>query len=420
MELLHRDCAGLDVHKDTVVACSRRVLDTNKVEHQVETFGTTTGELLRLSEWLSERSTTHVVMEATGIYWRPVWHVLEGSFELVLANAKHVKNVPGRKSDVADAHWLADLLAHGLVRSSFVPPQPVQQMRELTRTRKQLVREVSQHVQRIQKVLEDANIKLSSVVTDIMGKSGRAILKAIIEGEANPGELAALANARVKKSPEELAAALRGRVNEHHRFMLEEHLDLIDALNRSIAKIDARIGGALAPFRVAAERLKTMPGISDIAANVIVSEIGIDMSRFGSAAHLISWAGLCPRMDQSAGKHRSTRIRDGAPWLKTVLVQCAFAASRKKQSYLRAQFLRLKSRRGPKKAAIAVAASMLTSAFYMLRDDVEYKDLGANHFDGADKTKAAERLVKRLRSLGFGVRLEQEPWAQLAAEQAIA
>jgi transposase len=394
------------------------VLDTNKVEHEVATFGTTTSELLRLSEWLSERSTTHVVMEATGIYWRPVWHILEGSFELVLANARHVKNVPGRKSDVADAQWLADLLAHGLVRSSFVPPQPVQQMRELTRTRKQLVREVAQHVQRIQKVLEDANIKLSSVVTDIMGKSGRAILTAIIDGKNDAAELASLANVRVKKSPAELAEALRGRVNEHHRFMLGQHLDLIDALNQSIAKIDTRIGGALDPFREAAERLKTMPGISDVAANVIVSEIGVEMSRFASAAHLISWAGLCPRMDQSAGKQRSTRIRDGAPWLKTVLVQCAFAASRKKDSYLRSQFLRLKGRRGPKKAAIAVASSMLTAAYYMLRDNVDYKDLGANHFDKADKSKTAQRLVQRLRNLGFGVQLQQDPWAQLSEQVA--
>jgi transposase len=352
-------------------------------------------------------------MEATGIYWRPVWHILEGSFELILANAKHVKNVPGRKSDVKDSQWLADLLAHGLVRSSFVPPAPVQQLRELTRTRKQLVREVSQHIMRIQKVLEDANTKLSSVVTDIMGKSGRAILDAIVNGKTSPSELAALANVRVKKSPKELQEALRGRVNEHHRFMLGQHLALIDALNRSIAEIDARIGGALDPFREAAERLKTMPGISDVAANVIVSEIGVDMTRFASAAHLISWAGLCPRMDQSAGKHRSTRIRDGAPWLKTVLVQCAFAAGRKKDSYLRAQFLRLKSRRGPKKAAVAVAASMLKAAFYILRDGVDYKDLGPNHFDKADKAKTAQRLVNRLRSLGFGVQLHDDPWAQL-------
>jgi transposase len=396
------------------------VLDENKVEHEVETFGTTTTELLRLSEWLSERGTTHVVMEATGIYWRPVWHILEGSFELVLANAQHVKNVPGRKSDVKDSQWLADLLAHGLVRSSFVPPAPVQQMRELTRTRKQLVREVSQHVLRIQKVLEDANIKLSSVLTDIMGHSGRAILKALVDGETAPDKLAALASVRVKKSSKEIAEALRGRVNEHHRFMLGQHLTLIDALNKSIIEIDARIGGALDPFRQAAEQLKTMPGISDVAANVIVSEIGIDMSRFASAAHLISWAGLCPRMDQSAGKQRSTRIRNGAPWLKEVLVQCAFAASRKKDSYLRAQFLRLKSRRGPKKAAIAVAASMLKSAYFILRDGVDYQDLGPNHFDNVDKTKAAQRLVHRLRSLGFGVELKQDPWATLASAAASA
>jgi transposase len=415
VELLYKKCAGLDVHKDSVVACSRRVVDSNRVEHEVETFGTTTTELLRLSEWLSERQTTHVAMEATGVYWKPVWHVLDGSFELILANAKHVKNVPGRKSDVSDAQWLADLVAHGLIRASFVPPAPVQQLRDLTRTRKQLVREVSQHINRIQKVLEDANIKLSSVVTDIMGKSGRQILDAIIEGKKNPEQLAALADVRVKKTKQELTEALRGRVNEHHRFILNQHLLIIDTLNKSMNDIDTRIGGALDPFKVAAELLQTIPGISDVAANVIVAEVGIDMTRFPSAAHLISWAGLCPRMDQSAGKHRSTRIRNGAPWLKSVLVQCAFAAGRKKDCYLRAQFLRLKGRRGPKKAGVAVAASILRSAYFMLRDGVVYEDLGADHFDKANKSKVAARLVKRLQTMGFGVQLQSPAWQELGA-----
>jgi transposase len=416
VELLHKACAGLDVHKDNVVACTRRVVDGKGAEHEVRTFGTTTSELLKLSQWLSDQGVTHVVMESTGVYWKPVWHILDdGDFALTLANAKHVKNVPGRKSDVNDAQWLADLLAHGLIRGSFVPAAEVQQLRDLTRSRKQLVREVSQHVMRVQKVLEDANIKLSSVVTDIMGKSGRAMLAALIDGETDPEKLAALARANVKKSSAEIREALRGRVSEHHRFMLQQHLKLIDTLNETIAGIDARIGGALDPFRQAAERLQTIPGISDVAANVIVAEVGIDMGRFPSAAHLVSWAGLCPRMDESAGKHRSTRIREGSPWLKTVLVQCAFAASRKKDSYLRAQYLRLKSRRGVKKAAVAVAASILRAVYFMLRDATEYKDLGPDHFDKADKQKLTARLVKRLESLGLSVSVTSKAWEEFGA-----
>ncbi len=415
MELLYKACAGLDVHKDSVVACTRRVVN-NGAEHEVKTFGTTTSALLELSEWLSRQGVEHVVMESTGVYWKPVWHILDdGDFELTLANAKHVKNVPGRKSDVNDAQWLSDLLAHGLVRGSFVPERPVQELRDLTRSRKQLVREISQHVMRVQKVLEDANIKLSSVVTDIMGKSGRAMLSAIVAGQSDPQELAALAASNVKKSQQQIREALRGRVNEHHRFMLEQHLLLIDTLGKTIAGIDARIGGALDPFRQAAERLKTIPGISDVAANVIVSEVGIDMGRFASAANLVSWAGLCPRMDESAGKHRSTRIREGAPWLKTVLVQCAFAASRKKDSYLRAQYLRLKSRRGVKKAAVAVAASILRAVYFMLRDATPYKDLGSDHFDKTDKHKLKARLVRRLQSLGLAVTLQPNGWDELTA-----
>lgn len=416
MELLYESCAGLDVHKDSVVACARRVIDGGRVEQEVKTFGTTTSELLKLSAWLGERGVTHVGMEATGVYWKPIWHILDdGDLELILANAKHVKNVPGRKSDVSDAQWLADLLAHGLIRASFVPETQIQQLRDMTRTRKQLVREVSQHIMRVQKVLEDANIKLSSVLSDVMGKSGRAILDAIVKGESDPDKLAALTVGRINKTRTEVAEALRGRPSDHHRFMLRQHLTLIDALNATINEIDARIGAALDPFREAADRLQTIPGISQTAANVIVAEVGVNMARFPSAAHLISWAGLCPRMDNSAGKNRSTRIRDGAPWLKTVLVQCAFAAGRKKDSYLRAQFLRLKSRRGAKKAAIAVAASILRSVYFMLTKQENYIDLGANHFDAADKNKAAGRLVKRLESLGFDVTITSQAWNALAA-----
>jgi transposase len=392
------------VHKETVVACVRCV--SVPTASEVRTFGTTTRELLDLGDWLESHGCTHVGMEATGIYWRPVWHLLEGRFELVLANAQHVRNVPGRKTDVNDATWLADLLAHGLIRGSFVPPAPIQELRDLTRTRKQLVREVSQHSLRIQKILEDANLKLASVLSDILGMSGRAMLAAIIEGEEDPERLADLARGTARSKRRELIESLRGHVTAHHRTMLKLHLDLIAALESALQQVDAAVGKALAPLSYAAELLKTMPGVSDVVAHVILSEIGADMSRFPTAGHLISWAGLCPRNDQSAGKRRSTRVRKSATWLKTTLVTAAWAAVRTKDSYLRTQFLRLKSRRGPKKAILAVAASMLTAAYHMLRDATEYQDLGPHHFDALDKTKAISRLVKRLRDLGCEVELK--------------
>jgi transposase len=405
MEVLHPRCAGLDVHKDTVVACVR-IQEAASARHLVESFGTTTKELLRLADWLAEHEVTHVAMEATGVYWKPVWHVLEESFELVLANAMHIKNVPGRKTDVNDATWIADLLAHGLIRGSFVPPTAIQDMRTLMRTRKQLVRERAQHVQRLQKTLEDANIKVASVVSDITGTSGRAMLRALIEGETDPKRLLAVTTGRLRADRKTLTEALRGRIRAPHRFLLKLHLEQIETLEKAVDSVDTEVGAALEPFRAKVARLVTMPGISDIAAQVIVSEIGLDMSRFSTAGHLISWAGLCPRNDESAGKRRSTRLRQGAPWLKTTLTQAAWSAARTKSSYLQAQFLRIKSRRGPKKAIMAVAASMLTAAYYMLRDDVDYRDLGTDYFDRLDKTHAAERLVRRLQNLGFQVEVK--------------
>jgi transposase len=342
-------------------------------------------------------------MEATGVYWKPVWHVLEAEFELVLANAAHIRNVPGRKTDVNDAMWIADLLAHGLIRSSFVPPQAIQQLRDLTRTRKQLVREVSQHSLRIQKVLEDANLKLGSVLSDVLGKSGRAMLDAIVAGQSDPALLTQLAQGTARNKSAELREALRGRITEHHRTMLRLHLQVIDALQRTLGELDAAVGKALAPIRQRARLLTTMPGISDLTASVVVAEIGVDMSRFPSAGHLISWAGLCPRSDESAGKRRSTRVRKSGTWIKTTLVTAAWAAVRVKTSYLRAQFLRIKARRGAKKAILAVAASMLTAAYHMLRDGTEYNDLGSEHFDRQDRSKTIRRLIKRLQDLGCDV-----------------
>ena len=403
MEALHQRCAGLDVHKKTVVA-SVRLAEGSKVVTEVRTFATTTSGLLSLSDWLSGNGCTHVAMEATGVYWKPVWHVLsDGEMELILANAAHVKNVPGRKTDVSDATWLAELLAHGLIRASFVPDGQTQELRVLLRTRKQLVREQTRHTQRIHKTLEDANIKIESELSDMIGKSGRAMLNAIIAGETDPARLAALAHPGVKSPQAKLQEALRGRVTAHHRFLLKLHLGQIDQLDAAISTIDSEIEANLAPFRTAVELVSTIPGVGPLGAQVIVSEIGTDMSRFPNAGHLLSWAGLCPRNDESAGKRRSTRLRKGAPWLKTMLVQCAWAAKRKKASYLQAQFLRLRSRRGPQKAICAVAASILTAVYHMLKDGTPYEDLGPDHFVRRSKTTQTQRLVRRLEHLGYTV-----------------
>lgn len=404
MEVVYPRCAGLDVHKQSVVACVR-IAHNGAPFQEVRTFTTTTSGLLALADWLDGHGVRHVAMEATGVYWKPVWHVLEGHFELLLANAAHVKNVPGRKTDVNDATWLADLLAHGLIRASFVPPVAVQELRALTRTRKQFVRERSAHVQRIEKVLEDANLKLGVVLTDIMGKSGRAVLQAIVEGHTDPEWLITLVSLRVKASRAEVLEALRGRITAHHRFMLKLHLEHVDALDHAIAAIEQEVGTGLEPFRQAADIVSTIPGISAIASHVVVAEIGIDMSRFTTPAHLLSWACLCPRNDESAGKRRSTRLRRGGRWLKTTLVQAAWAAVRVKGSYLQAQFHRLRARRGAKKAIIAVAASMLTAIWHMLRNGTQWRELGAAYFDRADAKKTATRLIRRLQQIGYAVQV---------------
>jgi len=406
MEVLYPRCAGLDVHKDSVVACVRCV--SKPVHREVKSFGTTTRELQALADWIDSHGCTHVAMEATGVYWKPVWHQLEGRCEMVLANARDIRNVPGRKTDVNDAMWIADLLAHGLIRSSFVPPARIQQLRDLTRTRKQLVREISQHTLRIQKNLEDANIKVASVLSNILGTSGRAMLGAILAGEDDPEVLADLAVGTARRKHASLVEALRGNVTDHHRAMIKLHLGIIATLESALGDVDAAAGKVLEPIQARAKTLTTMPGVSDIVSQVIVAEIGVDMSRFPTPGHLVSWAGLCPRNDESAGKRRSTRVRKSATWLKTTLVTAAWAAVRKKDSYLQAQFLRIKSRRGAKKAILAVAASMLTAAYHMLRDGVEYRDLGPDHFRHHDKAKTIRRLVRRLSDLGYQVAIKPQ------------
>jgi transposase len=396
MDLLYERCAGLDVHPRSVSACAR-IVSAGRTTHEIKTFGTSTRELSEMADWLRERGCTHVAMESTGVYWKPVWHVLEGKFELVLANAMFIRNIPGRKSDVKDAEWISDLLAHGLLRGSFVPPEKVQELRDLTRTRKQLTREITRHTQRIQKTLEDANLKLTEVISSVLGLSGRAVLRAIINGDDDPEHLVELTAGRLRASKATLIDALTGRITDHHRFMLRMHLQQIEHLEQAVRELEARADQT--PFRVAKELLITMPGVSEITATVILAEIGDDMSRFPTAGHLVSWAGLCPRLDESAGKRRSTRVRRGAPWLKTVLVQAARAAANKHDSYHRAQYLRLKARRGPNKAVLAVAASMLTAAYHMLKYGVGYRDLGPLHFE-RDKQLQVARLLRRLKGLG--------------------
>ena len=423
MEVMHERVAGLDVHKETVVACVR-IVAGGKVSRECRTFETTTAGLETLLAWLTQSGCTHVAMEATGVYWKPVWNILsDGKFALILANAAHIKTVPGRKTDVNDATWIADLTAFGLIKASFVPEEAIQDLRSLMRARKQLVREQTRQVQWIQKTLEEANIKLNSVISDIMGVSGRRMIEAMIAGVRNPQKLAKLADRGIKASPKALYDALHGRLTDHHRFMLQLHLGQYDALRLSIAQIDAQADEAIAridkeaaagrgSFRDMIALLDAIPGIAILAATAILAEIGCDMSRFSTAGHLVSWAGLCPGQNESAGKRKSTRLRKGAPWLKTLLVQCAWAAARKKDSYYKAQFNRLKSRRGPKQAICAVAASMLTAIYHMLNNGVEHQDLGGGYFDRRPVEQKANRLVAQLAKLGF--KAELQPLAKAA------
>lgn len=393
MGVIHQRCAGLDVHKDEVVACAR-VVSGRKVMRTSARFPTTTCGLLALADWLSRHQCEMIALEATGVYWKPVWHVLEAQFSLVLANPGHVRAIPGRKSDMNDAAWLADLVAHGLIGGSFVPPAPIQELRDLTRTRKQLRRQIAQHTLRLQKTLEDANLKIASFVSDLLGISGRAILRGLIEGETSPDRLLARTTGLLRARPEQLQAALEGQVREHRRFLLRLHLAQIEAIEAGLRDVDGRPEILLRPFRAVVERLSTVPGVSTLVAQTLIAEIGADVHRFPTPGHLRSWAGLCPRLDESAGKRRSTRLRHGAPWLKTVLIQAAWAAIRRHDAYPHAQFQRLKAKRGPKKAIVAVAASLLTVVYFILRDDVTYRDLGAHYF--ARRGKQPPQLCRRV------------------------
>jgi len=408
MEVVYTHCAGLDVHKKTVVACVL-ISEPQGVRQETRTFGTMTPELLGLSDWLQAQSVTHVAMESTGEYWKPIFNILEGNFEVLLVNAQHIKAVPGRKTDVKDAEWIADLLRHGLLRASFIPPVAQRDLRELTRHRSNFVRERVNLVNRVQKTLESANIKLASVASDVMGVSGRAILTALIEGHSDPATMAELTKGRLRSKREAMAQALEGRVKPHHRFILTELLCQIDSLDETIAHFDEQIEQYCYPFEEAVGLLDSIPGIGPATAELLVAEIGNDMSRFPSAAHLAAWAGVAPGNHESAGKQRSGKTRKGNQALRTGLIQAAHGVSHTKQNYLAAQYRRLVPRLGKKKAIMAVAHSILVIAYHLLKRHEPYHDLGSNYFDQLKPEVTTKRLVKRLEQLGFQVTLQAQP-----------
>jgi transposase len=406
MEVLYERCCGLDVHQATVVACVRRPGARRGRASDVRTFGTTTAELLALGDWLTEQGVTQVAMESTGVFWKPVFNVLEGSVEVILVNAQHIKAVPGRKTDVRDCEWIAQLLEHGLLRASFIPPQPIRELRDLTRYRKSLVQQRASEVNRVQKLLESANIKLGLVATDVLGASGRAILQALVDGERDGAVLAELANGTLRRKRARLAQALTGRVTTHHAALLQELLAHIEYLELALTRLSQRIEQAIAPYAEHVTNLQSIPGVDRNAAETIVAEVGVDMSRFPSAAHLASWVGICPGNYESAGKRQRGTTRKGNRWLKPLLAECGWGAGRARQTYLGAQYGRLSRRRGKKKAAMAVGHSILVAAYHIIRERVPYRDLGPDHFDRLASQRLTRHYIHRLEQLGHRVTIE--------------
>ena len=412
MEKVYERCCGLDVHKKTVVACLRTPGARGRRTSEVRTFGTMTPELLALADWLLEAGCTHVAMESTGVYWKPVFNILEGVCEVLLVNAHHIKAVPGRKTDVKDCEWIADLLEHGLLRASFIPPPPIRELRDLTRYRRALIAQRATEANRVQKLLETANIKLGSVAADVLGKSGRLMLKALIAGERDGTRLAELAKGPLRKKREALAPALTGRFTAHHAFLLGQLLAHMDELEAHIAQFDAQIEETLRPFaQVPLELLQTIPGVGQRTAEVILAEIGVDMRRFPTAAHLASWAGMCPGNNESAGKRKSGKTRKGDRYLRTALIEAAWAASHSRNTYLASLYARIARRRGAKKAAVAVGHSILVAVWHILRKGVPYADLGPSHFDRLNTERLTRHYLRRLEDLGLQVTVQPLPEA---------
>lgn len=414
MNILYPCCAGLDVHKKTVVACRISQDASGKQAMDVQTFSTMTPDLLRLSDWLLAGGVTQVALESTGVYWQPVYNLLEAHFSLMLVNPRHFKNVPGRKTDVKDAQWLAELLQIGLLKPSFVPPPAQRELRDLVRFRSTLIGERATLCNRVQKVLEGANIKLASVATDVLGVSGRAMLEALIAGERDPAVLADLAKARLRNKKTLLEQALTGRFTNTQGFILTHLLSLIDALEESIEAFDHKIEVACSPFSEAVAHLDTIPGVGQAVAEAIVSEIGTDMSHFPTPAHLCAWAGVAPGSNESAGKRLSSRVRQGNRALRTALLQAANAAAHQKDTYLSAQYRRIAYRRGPKKAAMAVAHSILVIAYRLIERQEDYRDLGGDYFDKRRPDATVKRLTERLEQLGYQVSLNAQTAATAA------
>lgn len=408
MEIIHQRCAGLDVHKKTIVVCRIVPKAEGGWLKEIKTFGTFTDELLSLLDWLKAGEVTHVAMESTGVYWKPVYNILEAEMEVLLVNAHHIKFVPGRKTDVKDAQWIAELLQHGLLKASYIPCVEQRDLRDLVRYRTRLIQDRAREINRVQKVLEDANIKLASVVSDIMGVSSRDMLAQLIAGQDDPQQLAQLARKRLREKIDELNRALNGQVREHHRLLLKLHLEHIDELNVKINLLSEEIERLLIPFDQieAIERLDAIPGVDRKIAEVIVAEFGLDMGRFPTAGHAASWVGLVPGRNESAGRNRNSRISEGNKYLKSALVQAAHTIGRGKDHYLGAQYRRLASRRGKKRAAIAVAHSIIVIAYHMLKRGTVYQDLGADYFETRNQEQTERRLIKRLEALGYKVALE--------------
>lgn len=406
METIHRRCAGIDVHKDTLAVCVRILDEQSRLRKETRSFATHTRDLSSLSDWLAAEGVTHVAMESTGVYWKPVFNILESHFTIILVNAQQVKKVPGRKTDVLDCEWLAQLMQHGLLRASFIPPRAIRDLRDLTRQRTQTIDEQARAVNRIQKVLEDANIKLASVASDIMGVSGRQMLEALLEGQSTTEQMADMAKRRMRSKIPELRLALAGRMTEHHRFMIRLLLDHWTQLEALVGRLDARIAELMKPYEEEVRRWDEIPGIDQRVAETVVAEVGPTMEPFPTDNHIASWAGVCPGNSESAGKRKSGKLPKGSRWLRRALNQAAWAASHTRDTYLAAKYKRLAPRRGKKRACMALAHTILVIGYHMSKEKTHYKDLGGNYFDHRDSGRLTKYFVKRLEQLGHRVSLE--------------